>query len=287
MVTQSGEAGIVTPDRNPDPHPRQIVVYRQYLKLQSIAAARFSGSLAGRLILSVGFGLRGAELAVASTIAGGAFLGIEPDSQRLKAAVRNGSCDFMVNTLDEALRVLKNELRKGTPLSAGLLGDASGILPAMAERGVQPDLIADTSLSQPGTSPTSQKRDVGHPVYLDALARMIARGAEMLTLDAEMTETLLLDEVIWAAANPQDLRCMDMIALESIPAEDQVRRRWVEQAAGYFYRQLPLERVLGLSPEERTKMIDAFKGANAAAALQSPAIMRWRSGDGSEQTVTL
>ena len=59
--------------------------------------------------------------------------------------MRNGSCDFMVNTLDESLRVLKNELRKKKALSVGLLGEASAILPAMVERGVQPDLVADTA----------------------------------------------------------------------------------------------------------------------------------------------
>ena len=53
-------------------------------------------------------------MALAPTIAGGAFLGIDSSSKHLKAAVRNGSCDFMVNTLDESLRVLKNELRKQT-----------------------------------------------------------------------------------------------------------------------------------------------------------------------------
>ncbi len=63
-------------------------------------------------------------------IAGGTFLGIDRSTEHLKAAVRNGSCDFMVNTLDESLRVLKNEVRKKKALSVGLLGEATEILPA-------------------------------------------------------------------------------------------------------------------------------------------------------------
>ncbi len=54
----------------------------------------------------------------------------------------------MVNTLDESLRALKNELRKQTALSVGLLGLASDIFPAMVERGVHPDLIAEASPQQ-------------------------------------------------------------------------------------------------------------------------------------------
>ncbi len=278
----SGEDGTVTPAKNPDQQPRQVAVYRQYLTLQSIAAEKFSGSLAGRLILSVGFDLRGAELALASTIAGGAFLGIEPDPQKLKAAVRNGSCDFMVNTLDEALRVLKNELRKKSPLSAGLLGDASEILSAMVERGVQPDLIADTSLFESATSdtePRSQKRDLGHPhpEYRHALDQMVERGAECLHWpDAETLKISAPEQAIWAAGNPQDLRRADKLALELLPPEDHIRRRWLEQAAGYFYRQVPLERVLDLSPEEHARFLDALRKARASSQFHSPVGVRWR-----------
>ncbi len=64
----------------------------------------------------------------------------------------------MVNTLDESLRVLKNELRKQTALSVGLLGLASDIFPAMVERGVHPDLIADASPSRARTMHPSLAR---------------------------------------------------------------------------------------------------------------------------------
>ena len=97
-------------------------------------------------------------MALATTISGGTFLAIDPSTEHLKAAVRNGSCDFMVNTLDESLRVLKNELRKKKALSVGLLGEATAILPAMVERGVQPDLVADSSASNTETPLPCQTR---------------------------------------------------------------------------------------------------------------------------------
>ena len=48
--------------------------------------------------------------------------------------------------------MLKNELRKQTALSVGLLGLPSEIFPALVERGVQPDLIAETSSGQGANS---------------------------------------------------------------------------------------------------------------------------------------
>lgn len=127
------------------PLPRQAAVHQKYLHLQSLAALHRHASLAGALVATSGMGREGMELAMASTIAGAAFLGMEPRPQRLKSALRHNACDFMVNTLDEALRVLKNELRKRRPVAVGLLGNAAELLPQMVERGVQPDYLSDTS----------------------------------------------------------------------------------------------------------------------------------------------
>ncbi|MGC9292385.1 MAG: hypothetical protein ACP5EP_06625 [Acidobacteriaceae bacterium] len=127
------------------PLPRQDAVYQKYLHLQSLAVRHRNASLAGALVATSGMGREGMELAMASTIAGAAFLGVEPRPQRLKSALRHNACDFMVNTLDEALRVLKNELRKRRPVAVGLLGNAAELLPLMVERGVQPDFLSDTS----------------------------------------------------------------------------------------------------------------------------------------------
>lgn len=272
--TRNGDAMSIAGAFDSDPQPGQLATYRKYLRLQSIAAERFSGTLAGHLVLCVGFGMRGAELALATTMSGGVFLGIDPDPHQLKAAVRDGSCDFMVNALDEALRVLKNELRKRTPLSVGLLGVASDILTAMVERSVQPNLIADTS-----------PREAPEDNYRSAIIRIVERGAEMLA-DPPMPEGLAPSEVIWTAASQQDLRRMDHFALELIPPEDRIRRRWLEQAGGCFHRHVPLERVVCLHPEERTHFLDTLKSANASYAFQAPATVRWQDAE-DMHTVTL
>ncbi|MHB1795992.1 MAG: hypothetical protein ACYCPO_13600 [Acidobacteriaceae bacterium] len=271
------------PDRLAGPQPSQTAVYRRYAQLQAIRGERFpeaaADGLAGRLVACVGFGLEGAELALAATISGGTFLGIDPSSDRLKAAVRNGSCDFMVNTLEESLRVLKNEIRKRKALSVGLLGEASTILPAMVERGVQPDLVAETAAS-----------DSVATVRLDrpALLQLIERGAVRVdTPAAKHSSSAGLVEVVWTAESLADLKRMDTLALEELPPDDTIRRRWLQQAPGCFHRQRPLQRVLDLRPEELTRLLRTFQDAISTGKIQSPATLHWRTAEGAKQSIAL
>jgi urocanate hydratase len=56
----------------------------------------------------------------------------------------------MVNTLDEALRILKNAVRKKENVSVGLVGNCADVIPELAARGVVPDILTDqTSAHDP------------------------------------------------------------------------------------------------------------------------------------------
>ena len=94
-------------------------------------------------------GMGGAQ-PLAATMNGAAFLGIDVDPERIKRRVKTGYCDVMVNSLDEALRILKNAVRKGEATSVGLVGNCADLIPEMAKRGVVPDLLTDqTSAHDP------------------------------------------------------------------------------------------------------------------------------------------
>ena len=108
------------------------------------------GDLAGKLIVSGGMGGMGGAQPLAATMAGASFLGIEVDPERIKRRLKSGYCDFMVNSLDEALRILKNALRKKENVSVGLVGNCADVIPELAERGVVPDILTDqTSAHDP------------------------------------------------------------------------------------------------------------------------------------------
>jgi len=120
---------------------------------ETFAAAgvkHFGGNLSGKLIVSGGMGGMGGAQPLAATMNGAAFLGIDVDPERIKKRLKTGYCDFMVNTLDEALRILKNAVRKKENVSVGLIGNCADVIPELADRGVVPDILTDqTSAHDP------------------------------------------------------------------------------------------------------------------------------------------
>jgi urocanate hydratase len=128
----------------------QGIVQGTFETFSAAGEKHFGGNLEGKLIVSGGMGGMGGAQPLAATMAGAAFLGIEVDAERIKKRLKTGYCDFMVNTLDEALRILKNAVRKKQGVSVGLVGNCSDVVPELAARGVVPDLLTDqTSAHDP------------------------------------------------------------------------------------------------------------------------------------------
>src|SRR5216110_3741390 len=128
----------------------QGIVQGTFETFSAAGEEHFGGDLAGKLIISGGMGGMGGAQPLAATMAGAAFLGIDVDAERIKKRLRTGYCDFMVTSLDEALRILKNAVRKKENISVGLVGNCAEIIPELAERGVVPDILTDqTSAHDP------------------------------------------------------------------------------------------------------------------------------------------
>ncbi|MFY9662529.1 MAG: urocanate hydratase [Terriglobales bacterium] len=128
----------------------QGIVQGTYETFNAAGDKHFGGDLSGKLIVSGGMGGMGGAQPLAATMTGAAFLGIDVDPERIKKRLKTGYCDFMVTTLDEALRILKNAVRKKENVSVGLVGNCADIIPELAERGVVPDILTDqTSAHDP------------------------------------------------------------------------------------------------------------------------------------------
>jgi len=128
----------------------QGILQGTYETFAAAARKHFGGDLAGKLVVSGGMGGMGGAQPLAATLNGAAFLGIDVDPERIKRRVKTGYCDVMVNSLDEALRILKNAVRKREATSVGLIGNCADIIPELARRGVVPDLLTDqTSAHDP------------------------------------------------------------------------------------------------------------------------------------------
>jgi urocanate hydratase len=128
----------------------QGIVQGTFETFAAAAEKSFHGDLAGKLIVSGGMGGMGGAQPLAATMTGAAFLGIDVDPERIKKRLKTGYCDFMVTTLDEALRILKNAVRKKENVSVGLVGNCADVIPELAARGVVPDILTDqTSAHDP------------------------------------------------------------------------------------------------------------------------------------------
>jgi urocanate hydratase len=128
----------------------QGILQGTYETFAAAARKHFGTDLSGKLVVTGGIGGMGGAQPLAATMNGAAFLGIDVDPERIKRRVKTGYCDVMVTSLDEALRILKNAVRKREATSVGLVGNCADLIPELAKRGVVPDLLTDqTSAHDP------------------------------------------------------------------------------------------------------------------------------------------
>jgi urocanate hydratase len=195
---------------------------RQTLRLYGELLAR-SERWAGKLVFTSGTGASATGLPAAVSIAGGTSLILDSDSAMVKAVFRSGGIDFVVNTLDEALRVLKNEIRQHKPLSVALIADIESTLAEISERGVQPDLHWEVS-----SSPTTE---------LTAWLASRSWSAHEFTADTTAA-----------------LRTLDTRLLEALPPDDSLRRVWLQRITHYQRPTANSARILWLTPAEAAQL---------------------------------
>jgi urocanate hydratase len=102
-----------------------------------------SADLSGRTILTAGLGGMGGAQPLAATMTGAAILCIEVDAARIRRRLDAGYLDEATDSLDESLARVQSAAGSREPLSVGLLGNAAEVIPELARRGVQFDLVTD------------------------------------------------------------------------------------------------------------------------------------------------
>jgi urocanate hydratase len=121
----------------------QGILQGTYETMAAVARERFGGSLRGRLVLTAGLGGMSGAQPLAVTLNDGVILDVEVRPERIERKVREGFCDRMTASLEEALRWAEEATRAGHPLSIGLVGNAADIYPELLRRGVCPDVVTD------------------------------------------------------------------------------------------------------------------------------------------------
>lgn len=128
----------------------QGIVQGTYETFVSMGKKHFGGNLAGKWILTAGLGGMGGAQPLAATMAGASMLAIECDPIRIEKRLETGYLDHKATSIDEALQIIDRARQDNRPVSVGLLGNASEILPVLIKRKIQPDAVTDqTSAHDP------------------------------------------------------------------------------------------------------------------------------------------
>jgi hypothetical protein len=216
-------------------------------------------NLGGTLLYAGDLDEPGRAFTVAASIAGAAALAASADPSPAKQAMRLGQIDFLVNSLDEALRILKNQVRKHETVAVCVSLAPAALEGEMRARGVIPDF------SLRGGSRFANWRAAA---------------------PAEQEEKTWLT---WRVADSPAhwLPKLDGLALDSLAPEDRSARRWIERAPHYLGRLTQNIHTLHASPLTAERILDRFRaGLHAGGIAVSIEITIGTWGDSPAQSLS-
>jgi urocanate hydratase len=206
--------------------------------------------LGGKLLYAGELDQTGRALVVAANIGGAATLAASGDPVAQRQAVRDGVVDFLVTSLDEALRILKNEIRKGATVAVCVAASPASVEREMTERGVLPDLVF-----------AGWKGETRNPGEFGGNPKCIQLEA------ADKTEAFLQWQVEEAPA--RWMPKLDAIA-HGFMNENLWTARWLRLAARYCGRAAQGIRVLHCDSETAKRIIDGISGAVKRGEIAVP-----------------
>jgi urocanate hydratase len=216
--------------------------YRYYVRLMQDAPSEpgsdASQSLGGRLFWAGELDGTGRALVVAGNVAGAATLAATSDTDVQRQAVRDGIIDFLVNSLDEALRILKNEIRKRETVAVCVAAPMEAVAREMTERGVRPDVFREGA------------------VRADGQARALEQQGDS-EADPMNVRALVMWRVDRAPALWQPK--LDAIALGCLGPDDAIAQRWLMRSSRYLGRLGQAVHLIWADRDLATRMIERVR----------------------------
>jgi urocanate hydratase len=160
----------------------QGILQGTYETFAAIARKRFGDSLAGTITLTAGLGGMGGAQPLAITLNGGVAICVEVDPQRIDRRLEHGYLDARADDLEHALQLAREAKKAKRPLSIGLLGNAAELVPVLAARGFQADIVTDQTPAHDPLSyiPAGLTPRDAEELRLDDPERYVARARESM-----------------------------------------------------------------------------------------------------------
>ncbi|HEV1991610.1 MAG TPA: urocanate hydratase [Candidatus Dormibacteraeota bacterium] len=160
----------------------QGILQGTYETFAAIARKRFEGTLAGTITLTAGLGGMGGAQPLAITLNGGVALCVEADPERIERRLQHGYLDVRADSLDHALKLAHDAKRSKRALSIGLHGNAADIVPALAARDIQIDIVTDQTPAHDPLSyiPTGLSPEDAQELRLDDPVAYVKRARESM-----------------------------------------------------------------------------------------------------------
>ena len=225
-------------------------LYLPYRSLMGAALRQGRSCLAGQLLLT-----SSVEQAAGGKLAGGAVLFATADVQAARAALRAGYCNFLVTDLNEAVRIVRNEIRRNAAVAVCLQMDAAQLTQACVDRGLQPDLIETP------------------------MAVLESRGAKLVAWKRSLEPNEILVHWTVEPGFASDLLICDQLAQESLPRDDRERRRWLRQAPSMLGRKWQQTRTVPMHADEIEQLLCRLdqKSLGKTCAVWRGRIQLWPS----------
>ncbi|HKW69982.1 MAG TPA: urocanate hydratase [Candidatus Dormibacteraeota bacterium] len=177
----------------------QGILQGTYETFAAIARKRFHDTLAGTITLTAGLGGMGGAQPLAVTMNGGVAICVEVDTERIQRRLDDRYLDVRANDLDHALELALDAKKSKRALSIGLLGNAAEVVPDIASRhfeidvvtdqtsahdplsyvpaGLDPEDAAELRLDEPDTYVRRARESMVR--HVDAMVEFLDRGAEV------------------------------------------------------------------------------------------------------------
>ena len=162
----------------------QGILQGTYETFAAVANKRFGGSLNGTITLTGGLGGMGGAQPLAVTMNGGVAICVEVDPSRIQRRLETRYLDVAADGIDHALELATTA--RG-PLSIGLLGNCSDVVPELLRRQAPIDIVTDqTSAHDPlaylpsGVAFEDWAHERTQPDFIDRARESMARHVEAM-----------------------------------------------------------------------------------------------------------